>query len=142
MSNEKICPHCNEHFEDINVKVFANHVRWCKCNPNKNRLSGNAYKETMRKSMEKRLNEKLGEVKEFKVKCHTCGNDFIVHERENQFPSKERYFCSPKCAHKYSASCADPKKISEGVKKHNLEHGITVRTKNGNIEHRKDTPPT
>lgn len=139
MNNEKVCPHCNEHFEDINVKVFANHVRWCKCNPNKSRLSGNAYKETMRKSMEKRFNEKLGEVKEFKVKCHMCGNDFIVYEREHQFPSKERYFCSLDCGHKYSASCAYPKKIGEGVKKHNLEHGITVRTKNG-IEHRKYIP--
>ena len=97
---------------------------------------------TSKKNIELRYSKMYGEVKEFKVKCHTCGNNFIVHERELQFPSKERYFCSLDCGHKYSASCADPKKISEGVKKHNLEHGITVRTKNGNIEHRKYTPPT
>lgn len=29
----RICPHCHSQFDNIDGKVFANHVRWCKCNP-------------------------------------------------------------------------------------------------------------
>ena len=141
MNKDKDCPHCHTHFENINAKVFANHVRWCKCNPDRERLSGQGYKDTIRNALSNRFDNELGKLKEFTVSCHTCGNEFVVTEREKQFPKKERYFCSIDCAHKYSGSCADPKNISEGVKKHNLEYGITVKTKNG-IEHRKYVPPT
>lgn len=29
---EKTCPYCNQIFENINGKVFSNHVRWCSAN--------------------------------------------------------------------------------------------------------------
>ena len=33
MNKDRVCPHCNTKFDNIDVRIFANHVRWCKCNP-------------------------------------------------------------------------------------------------------------
>ena len=84
----RICPHCKKEFT-CNGKIFSNHVRWCLENPLRIKLAGEEYKEKVRKASEKRLNEKLGELKDFEVTCNTCGRVFIVQEREKQFPKKE-----------------------------------------------------
>lgn len=149
--NQFKCPICNK---VLSIKGFKQHIRkehYNKENGIKNSGGFNGHYDDLdfkekisissKKNMELRYSSELGEIKEFTVSCHTCGNEFVVKEREKQFPKKERYFCSIYCAHKYIGSCADPKNISDGVKKHNLEHGITVKTKNG-IEHREYVPPT
>jgi hypothetical protein len=44
---DKTCPHCGQEMKQINLKVFANHVRWCKKNPEYDRLSGKIFKNTI-----------------------------------------------------------------------------------------------
>lgn len=115
MKKNRICPHCHEEFKEIDGKVFSNHVRWCKENPDRERLSGDLFKKKLSKSSYNFADRRFGKLKRFKVTCFNCGEDFYVEERENSFPQKERYFCSLKCAHQYSGHQADPKKIGEGV---------------------------
>ena len=110
----RVCPHCKKEFNCAG-KVFSNHVRWCLENPARARLAGDDYKEIVRKANEQRLNKKLGEIKDFKVVCETCGNEFIVQEREKQFPKKEKYFCSRSCANKRIHSNETKAKIQKGL---------------------------
>lgn len=110
----RICPHCKKEFT-CNGRVFSNHVRWCLENPLRSKLAGEEYKEKARKASEKRLNEKLGKLKDFEVTCNTCGRVFIVQEREKQFPKKEKYFCSQSCAKKRVHSNETKLKIQEGL---------------------------
>lgn len=85
------CKHCKNNFNFISTSEKGNHTRWCEKNPN--RISDNLLK-----SIEKRMNNKFGNYKKYSVKCNNCDIVFDVNERENLFPSKEKYFCSRKCA--------------------------------------------
>lgn len=139
MKKDRTCPHCHEEFKQIDGRVFSNHVRWCKLNPDKDRLSGKIFKEKLAKKNNELTDRRNGRIKRFKVKCFTCGNDFYVEEREKLFPQKERYFCSLECGHKYAASCTDPKKISEGVIRRLQEQGyVHVYKERKRIYRRKE----
>ncbi len=96
MKSDRICSHCNKVFENIEGRVFSNHVRWCDKNPKNYRDS--KIINNMKNKQKEYLNNKLGEKKEFAVICHKCNNEFKVIEREKQFPKKEKYFCSRACA--------------------------------------------
>lgn len=87
------CRHCKESFDYERTTDKANHSRHCKANPK--RLD--SYK-NVALSIRNRVDNKLGEHKEFTVDCACCGTQFIVIEREMQFPLKEHYFCSRTCA--------------------------------------------
>lgn len=89
----KKCLYCKKEF--FNHSIYANHVRWCKLNPNYQKINNN---ENIRNGVVKRYNSKLGYIKEFLVQCFICKKMFIVKERENQFPKKEKYFCSRNCS--------------------------------------------
>lgn len=110
----RVCPYCKKQFT-CSGKIFSNHVRWCLENPSRIKIAGEEYKEKVRKASEKRLTEKLGELKNFKVTCNTCGKVFIVQERAKQFPKKEKYFCSRSCANKRVHSNETKSKIQEGL---------------------------
>jgi hypothetical protein len=56
------------------------------------------------------------EIKEFKVCCFKCGKEITVKEREKNFPKKERYYCSRKCANIRKHSNETKQKISVGIK--------------------------
>jgi hypothetical protein len=86
----QICKHCDKFIEGKH-SVYANHVRWCKKNPNNK-------KENIKFGILKGLDKRLGKIKEFKVKCNNCNKIFIVNEREKQFPKKDKYFCNRSCA--------------------------------------------
>ena len=131
MKKSRICPHCHEEFNEIDGRVFSNHVRWCKENPDRERLSGRLFKKKISEAAYSSADRRFGKLKRFKVKCFTCGNDFYVEEREKSFPRKELYFCSIECGHKYTSSCTDPKKISEGVKRfiRNNQHRLPYNVK-------------
>jgi hypothetical protein len=88
----KICEHCGLEFE--NIKIFANHVRWCK----KNTTNGDKGCTNLKESINEFYNLKLGLIKEFNVACKTCNISFVVKEREKKHPEKEQYFCSRSCA--------------------------------------------
>lgn len=57
------------------------------------------YKKALKNGLNKYHNETLGEFKEFEVECYKCHKKFKVRERENKFPSKDKYFCSKFCSH-------------------------------------------
>lgn len=86
------CKHCTKVFNFTSTSQKANHTRWCDSNPNRNNTKN------LIKSQQKYFNNKLGEIKHFNVSCNTCKNIFQVQEREKQFPSKEKYFCSSSCS--------------------------------------------
>ena len=83
------CKYCNQEF-DLPVGSFANHVRWCKSNPDAEKLRQN------NREMRTELGDlKFGLVKDFTVVCEKCGVSFTV---EKLYPKKDKYFCSRKCA--------------------------------------------
>ena len=123
--NQFECPICHKVFS---IMGFKQHIRKEHYNKDNNISNSGGYnghyndeqfKEKISLSSKAFQEEKntvlYGEMKKFRVQCATCGDWFEVEEREKQFPKKQRYFCSLKCAHQYSGHQADPKKISEGV---------------------------
>ena len=90
------CEHCKEEFNYTTTSEKANHSRWCDKNPKRNDT------ENLKKAIQKNVDKKLGEFKDYTVKCSGlgCNAEFIIQEREKQFPMKEKYFCSSTCAHR------------------------------------------
>lgn len=81
------CRHCNKEFDLVRTADKANHSRWCQHNPKRNDWNtGQATRNT------------YGDIVSFDVQCSCCGGSFVVKEREKLFPSKQKYFCSRKCA--------------------------------------------
>jgi len=66
---------------------------------------------------EERNKKRYGEFKSFIVKCHKCGKEFEVVERESLFPQKEMYFCCRGCANSRNHSQETKDNIREGVNK-------------------------
>lgn len=126
---DKVCPHCHTEFKQINSRVFANHVRWCKENPKHDKCCGKNFKEKLSATCKENSIIKHGQLKMFDVECNTCHTHFQVQEFEKDFPSKERYFCSRSCANSYSAKHVDHKNISVGVKRYYQEHSMTLTQK-------------
>lgn len=139
--NKRVCPHCNKEFE-CNGKVFSNHVRWCSENPARKKLAGEDYQQKMKSINEERFNQTLGIIKDFIVVCSTCGKEFVVQEREKQFPKKDKYFCSRSCANKRERPQEVKDKIAKSLKVYNGTDDITKKcvicggtiTKKGNVK--------
>lgn len=105
----KKCKHCNEDIEGT-VSQYANHVRWCTKNP-----KFNQYR-TENSSRGKNLSDKrFGSYKKFDVICSNCSNIFSVSERENLFPSKEKYYCSRKCSNSEGGKAKSKKYHTDDV---------------------------
>lgn len=117
---ENICPHCNEHLF-MNKKSFANHVRWCKCNPKYNELKTSTINK-IKEKYNQRFKDKHGELKEFKVVCHKCGKEFTVKEYENDFPTKERYYCSISCGNSHKHSQLSKEKTKQSLLNYRLKN--------------------
>lgn len=64
-----------------------------------------------------KMNKKYGEFKDFEVSCNTCNTKFIVNERENLHPKKDKYYCSRSCANKRLHNEKTKRKISETLTK-------------------------
>lgn len=112
---ENICPYCEEHLI-MNKRSFANHVRWCKKNPKYEQILLSTKEKISKKIQQQHIN-KYGEYKEFNVICFNCGKQFSVIERENKFPSKEKYYCSSECNHAHNKFVPNiDEKISNGFK--------------------------
>ena len=56
-----------------------------------------------------------------------CGKEFIVIEREKEYPKKAKYFCSRSCANSRPKTEESRKKTSESLKKYAREHGFTKK---------------
>lgn len=111
LKNRK-CIHCETLFENIDGKIFANHVRWC----DKNLKNGDKGRSSLSKSVNKFYLGKIGEIKDYDVNCGKCNKLFIVKERETKFPSKDKYFCSRSCANSRGKRTEETKnKISKSL---------------------------
>ena len=65
---EKKCPYCGE-TQYMNIKSYANHVRWCKKNPK--------YEEILQNTKEKMHNHRKR--KEYTCNCVICNNEYKVY---------------------------------------------------------------
>ena len=87
------CKHCNKEFDLIRTTDKGNHARHCDKNPNRSKTN-----EKVKESNAARQNKILGKMTNFTVNCESCDNNFIVSERANLHPQREKYFCSRACA--------------------------------------------
>lgn len=108
------CKHCNKIFNE-SVGWFANHVRWCKYNPKSQK-----YRNDNIDRAKKISDSKFGLYKKFEVLCFACEVSFIVKERELLFPTKEKYFCSRKCANSIGGKAK--------AKKYHKDNDVHYRT--------------
>lgn len=122
---ENVCPHCGEHLL-MNKRAFANHVRWCKKNPKYEEIRKSTV-EKVKKALEDKITSEKGELKKFKVTCAKCGREFEVEEREKDFPSKEKYYCSRACANSHERTEESRRKTSQSLQKYAREHGLNVK---------------
>lgn len=103
------CKHCNNDFDFKKPSEKANHSRWCAKNPKRDNTDG------LKKAQQKIVENKLGNIKSFSVNCYNCGKQFIVDEREKQFPSKEKYFCCRSCSNSEGGKAKSNKLEEEGL---------------------------
>ena len=115
----KDCPYCRKHFEG-NHASYANHVRWCKDNPDRE-----VMKEHMIALLKNHEHKPKFERATFQVKCYKGGKEFEVIEPVNKFPSKERYYCCRSCANSHIRTNEDKQKIRDSVNKYYESIGKT-----------------
>lgn len=104
------CPYCKSILY-VNKKVFANHVRWCIQNPNR---------ENMLKSMRSKLCGEKVERKEHTLKCEYCGREHSVICTDTEFEGgKYRKTCSDLCSKRLTVQKGGTERtvnISKGLK--------------------------
>lgn len=71
------------------------------------------HKENCKVAREQKLDSMFGKVIEFNINCYKCQTTFSIFEREQQFPKKEKYYCSKKCANSRLHSEQTKQKISD-----------------------------
>jgi len=113
MKKDRECKYCKQIFENIDGRVFSNHVRWCDKNTTNNDKGGKNISE----SLKNRTINRIGDFKDFEVICHKCNKKFTVKEREKKFPMKEKYFCSRSCANSRKHSKETKEKIRKNLQK-------------------------
>lgn len=87
------CKYCKNSFDFERTTEKANHSKYCLDNP-----KSFIIKQKAKERMEELTDTKYGTIKEFDVNCFVCNEKFKVSERTNIFPSKDKYYCSRKCA--------------------------------------------
>lgn len=117
---EQICPHCNEHLV-MNIKSFANHVRWCRSNPDRQRILESTSTKVKSK-LNNHFAEIFGETKQYSMVCEKCGKRFDVLERTNKHPERKHYYCCRSCANSHNVSNEHREKVRESVKKYLINH--------------------
>jgi hypothetical protein len=106
----KLCKFCNLPFNNINGRVFSNHVRWCKQNP-----QHACYIEKNREFLNFGRSKKV-----FEYRYCYCGNFFLVNTRS------KKIYCSRRCASKFTTN----KRAKEGkYKQHSFRNKISLSLK-------------
>jgi hypothetical protein len=106
------CRHCELDFSFTKTSDKANHSRWCDNNPKSAYYRNNTKLEV---SIQDSKNRKYGEKVDHTVECAKCSTMFTVVEREKNFPSKTKYFCSRGCANSRIVTTSQKKKVSESI---------------------------
>lgn len=115
MKKDRVCKYCGVGFDNIDGRIFSNHVRWCYKNPkNINGRDKNPCCVVISRSMREYVDNKNGKMIDYGVGCYKCGKAFVVKEREKQHPKKEKYFCSRVCANSkvFSKESREKKRMS------------------------------
>jgi len=86
------------------------------------------FKRKISDASKERYDSLLGPYTTYKVECYKCGKPFNVVERQSYYPSKDRYYCSRKCANTRNHTAETKEKIKMGVIKHMIENGVPERT--------------
>ena len=110
--DKHICPYCEEELL-VNPRVFANHMRWCKCNPN--------YKNILDSTRKKIKETSSNKFKIYTLTCEVCGKEYKVRMTEHKYNSgKYKRTCSDECAKKLTSLHVNKKeknsKISSKLK--------------------------
>jgi len=104
----KTCRYCNKSFDNINPKVFSNHVRWCP----ENHTNGDKGRSSVSKAT------RLPRI-DFIKHCLKCGNEFHVERLlKNGVASPkndERSYCSLSCANGHEHSQESKEKIRQAL---------------------------
>lgn len=106
----RICKYCNKSFTCAG-RVFSNHVRWCP----KNITNADKGVKNIRNSLRRRTDLIKGPILKYTVICDRCSKEFEIEEREADFPSKARYYCTRKCANTKQSSPETNEKIRAGL---------------------------
>lgn len=94
----RICPYCKETL-NVNGNTMANHIRWCKKNPE---YSG-IREETIKKIRDSWIKKHNDLFKTYTIKCECCGKEFEVNCSVRDYKNKKyRKTCSNYCAHQLS----------------------------------------
>jgi len=94
MKLDRTCQYCRTTFDNIDGKVFANHVRWC----NKNLTNGDKGSAKIVEAANLRRLSIKGEKSEFTVVCNKCNTQFVVYEYNKLHPMRTVYHCSYSCS--------------------------------------------
>lgn len=109
---ENKCPYCKEALY-VNKKTFANHVRWCIENPNR---------EEMLRSMRSKLCVERVPRNEHIIKCEYCGNEYSITCTDNDFlKGNYKKTCSDLCSKRLTAKKGGTEKkanISKSLRKY------------------------
>jgi len=127
MNNYK-CEVCGEEFD--NVKVKANHVRW----KHKSKDFYEKTKEKISLATNLSLTKKRGSIKQFTVTCNKCNKRFNISEREKDFPSKKKYFCSRKCANAHDVTDEHKEKTRRSIFQYLNKIGHTPSNKSTRVK--------
>lgn len=104
----------------IEGKIFSNHVRWCQSNPAP--AFSKTGLENIAKSNRQYIEQRLGPIRPFEVKCSKCQTKFVTLERLKQFPKKSKYYCSISCAKSRGPRSEEFKKrVRKKLQKYGLE---------------------
>jgi len=109
---ENVCPYCGEHLI-MNKRSFANHVRWCKQNPN--------YEKILTGTISKISGNKVERQKHILI-CENCGEEYEVFCTEKEFlGGRYKKTCSDICAKQLTNKKSGREKylkVSQSLKKH------------------------
>jgi len=134
------CPYCKSVLE-MNKRSFANHVRWCKENPNHKKIKESASLKSSNRALN-HYTKVYGEYKDFDVTCCVCNKHFIIKDREFKFDKNKKYFCSRSCANTRHHSEETKEKIRFSLKsfvKDKSGHTTDVyRTTNGIFHYKNE----
>jgi len=90
-----------------------------------NTSNGDKGLTSIRAANKRIMNDKMGELNEFSVRCQNCNNEFVVNERAKLHPQREVYFCSRSCANDRGPRTTEAKKnISDKLKGRRLINGV------------------
>lgn len=109
IKKDRTCEYCNSNFY-ISGSKFANHVRWCKDNPNLDMVK---YRENFRNGIKVGHDKRYGKLIFRVVNCNYCGSYMIVSEREKHF--KIKHYCTKTCANTRSHSEETKRKIRKST---------------------------